>query len=500
MADDDTDHSHSLSRVGLGTGLFATAIVLMTTLVVVVGALHLLGLEIGFAQYVLSGTPVPSMYWVPSPFMSAIGGAGLDGTAMAVIVAVLNAALLTLVCGMLAYGITRAMNRRRTQQTFAEQPENQPTTKYSPRLVAPSQGCHLSILDYSGTIIANPAPEAHLWLRRTPMRVTDREAIDSPLDEMQLALLEVLEAHADWSSDPAGHHADVGLKAHSIAVAEQIADALPEEPLAVIAGLAHDIGKILAYRRGKRADGEEIWERGVRNHSHLSVHIVRCLPEFHRLERTDQQVLIAVLAHAHAPHLIAGPKNPSKQVEERIRRITDTVRAADGLTTRRDLQSAAAKAEDAAVVTEIADHIAEAIFQLNVNRALAEDANSEGCALAIHPYVAVLLAPLRERLAPLLRESTQVSLGIRTNAIPGQLHPSAPAILEALEQKGWLMRDYGALSSDPPVYAVISGAVELRPVVLLRRDALTKESRDLVARWGESKYPLRVVKTRAAGG
>lgn len=490
-----TKRDGTLARIGLIRGLLSTTAVIAALYGVMTGLLLWSGYGAAFTQYVIGDTSLPSLYWIPEVSHAWMAGGGTSRTLVAIVLAALNATAVTAAFTLLAFGMRAAIDSGRARMAARNAPEIASATATSGRQILDTPTCTLAIYDYSGAAILHPAPEAHLWLQRTRLKADF--AVDTPLDRLRLALLEVLERHKGWTSGPEGHHANVDIQAHSLKVATMMIERVPDDPLAPIIGLAHDLGKIIAYQRETSPSGEKVWVKASRSHDFLSAHMVRVLPEFQALDPMDRRILIAVLSYSHGrDELPIGSimPNSTSEADTRIRTLTRNIRAADGITTRADQATAADAVLNPNVMTELARLLPNAVMALNINRSIDPAARSDGFTSMARNYVAVLEAHLREKLAPLLSEETQKELAIRTQPPGREAHPSLGPILLAFRQMGWLIESYRDLRPDPPLFRLQSGNVHLAPVLLLSREALSKNNPDRVAVWGDAEYVLRVLK------
>ncbi|TJY57290.1 hypothetical protein E4T66_17955 [Sinimarinibacterium sp. CAU 1509] len=488
-----TNKDASLARIGTARGFLSTVAMLGAIYALLTALLIWTDLGVAFTQYVLGSTRVPSFYWVPTLASELMQRGGHLRTGVAVGVALINAIGITALSGIVVFVARSGFDELREwgSKLHTRAPATSDLKAKPQVLQTPS--CSLAIYDYSGNALLHPAPEAHLWLQRIPM--TPAFAITSAVDQLRLALLETLEAHKDWTSGPEGHHANVGLRDHSLKVAAEMIERVPDDPLAPVIGLAHDLGKVIAYRRGKTPAGEPIWEKSSKTHDFLSAHMVRVLPEFQAMEDTEKRILMAVLTYSHGRDdlpigAILRPDNP--EGDARIRNLTRNIRAADGIATRSDQATAADAVHNEQVMEELRRVLPNAVLALNINKANDALARADGFTAMARNYVAVLETHLRDKLAPLLSETLQNELAIRTQPPGRGTHPSLVPILAAFRDMGWLLESYREMNPDPPLFRVQSGSIQVGPVILLSRAALFAEHPDAVLAWGDADYALRV--------
>ncbi|ULQ48437.1 hypothetical protein JN531_016800 (plasmid) [Flagellatimonas centrodinii] len=489
-----TPQHTTIATISIWRGLFATAVVLITLYLMASISIAALGLDLAFARYVMSDGIIPSLYWVPKNVGGVLQEGGLTGAGASVLVAGLNAVLWTGGAGLASFVAWTAVLLFRASRQRSAGSDYVALHELDTREVVDTPTCVLAIYDYSGSVIEEPAPEAHLWIKRAPLEL-EGDPDMSPPNVLQIALLEVLEAHADWSCDPAGHHAKVGLRDHSIAVAEKMVGLLPDEPLAPVVGLAHDLGKILAYQQEMGVEGKHIWVKVSRNHDHLSAHILRTIREFQALTSVDRRILSATMAYAHANNTPTVPII-NEEADNRVRALVHAIRVADGLTTREDQLSARDALADPAVHAELSAALPNAIFSCNVNKAFDEKAKSEGFTCAARSYVAVQESALRARLLDLLSEDVQNALAIRAKPLPRMPHPALTPIVTVLDELGLLMKSYRDLSPTPPLFTVRSGFVNVGPCLLLSRRALAERDGARLERFGDNPFALRIGPSR----
>ncbi|MCH0726273.1 hypothetical protein K9U74_34110, partial [Pseudomonas aeruginosa] len=91
----------------------------------------------------------------------------------------------------------------------------------------------------------------------------------TPIEHLELAVHELLAAHPTVPASVGAHHADATLREHSLAIAKEVLSYLKrqnvQEPLAYLAGLSHDLDKLLAY--AEKAPGQWVKNKDATHHN-----------------------------------------------------------------------------------------------------------------------------------------------------------------------------------------------------------------------------------------
>lgn len=309
----------------------------------------------------------------------------------------------------------------------------------------------------------------------------------TPLEELEYALVQILYAHRDWTCDPAGHHATVGLFEHSKAVMTRMAEQ-SQHPLARVVGWSHDIGKLLAYeyKGGK-------WHSKSKRHDRMSGEIVRHLPEFWKLSEMDRRTLSRVLSYSHAEKL---PMTLSDEARELI----SALKIADGISTRNDKATSKQALGQDAVKKAVQAALQVVIPTLNIND-MKKNGKAAGWTIEGVSYVAVTESAVRESIGPHLEhriaQLVQADVSIEGN----REHPLTRAIVDALREQNLLIERYGGsqpVEAHDGLFDVKSGRVKFIDVLLLDKQKLQEMHEGLVERWKSSGYPLRIMPSRRA--
>lgn len=337
------------------------------------------------------------------------------------------------------------------------------------QLTSPS--IYVTVPTFSGD---DPVAEQYLRLDRTDIKLPHTPS--TPIENMERAIIEILAAHRDHPSDPDGHHAGVPLFEHSMAVAKKMRNRAGEDPLARLLGLAHDFGKLVAYRKDPKAHNG--WRVVAPAHDLMSANLVRLMPEYVKLSAEDQRVLRFVLKYYHAPQMAPA------QTPQRARVLIQKLRWADSLVTGENQRSASTHASNDNVIKVVAETLLEVIPNLNINR--IRDANADGFTGAAYDFCAVMEYPLRLGLSTHLQNERIVqSLALRTDKDKGTEHPATPVILKALKSTGLLIESYKNLTPPNGRFDIKSNTSTFRDVFLLDRAKLEKLYPEQVKQWGD---------------
>lgn len=307
------------------------------------------------------------------------------------------------------------------------------------------------------------------------------------LKRLYVAIYGMLKAHSDVPASIGGHHADAPLFEHSLSVADKVKAYYKErgrsEPLAALAGLAHDLDKLLAYKRS----GDK-WVKNVSatHHNKYSAYIVYTQPEFRELAEDDRNTLVLALRYYHDPeNLPIGASN-------RTEALIQALRTCDGY---------AIKAEKAAGVQTLSDDhlesiekaLLDTISELNINGYLSKNGHAGGWTTPALEYVitpmSTVLELLGKHLPADLNRKLQLDHETRTFK-----HPAAKLISERLHKLGLLMTTYKTFSSEMGLYDCRIGTARFTSVLMLGKQELEKLLPGLQEKWGTAAYRIRIVK------
>jgi len=309
----------------------------------------------------------------------------------------------------------------------------------------------------------------------------------TPHQKLYIAVYGMLKQHPDVPASIGGHHADAPLFQHSLAVSKKVKAYFVErgkkEPLAQIAGLAHDLDKLLAYKRN--GDG---WSKNVNatHHNKYAAHIVSTQPEFRLLPEDDQQTLVLALRYYHDPdNLPIGASN-------RTEALIQALRLSDGY---------AIKEEKAAGVENLSDEQLESIekallntvAELNINSYLNKNGHSGGWTTPALEYVITPMSTVLELMGKHLpvEMNRKLQLDHETRTFK---HPAARIVTERFNKLGLLMTTYKSFSSELGLYDCRIGTTRFNAVVMLQKQVLDKLIPGLQEKWGTSAYRIRITR------
>ncbi|HDS1721530.1 HD domain-containing protein [Pseudomonas putida] len=423
-----------------------------------------------------------------------ISAGGFVGTLSAVVLLICHGMLY---CGM-AFGAAYLGIKHLTQKSEPQGPDNSPQAKAAKGVnSAEIPGSELMVMlpKYpgaerggwqGGAIDKNPYQQDFYRIERATVHV--KEGVEmTAIKRLYLAIYEMLKAHPDVPASIGGHHADAPLFEHSLSVATKVQEYYKErrrvEPLAAVAGLAHDLDKLLAYKRS----GDK-WVKNVSatHHNKYAAYIVSTQPEWRELPEDDRNTLVLALRYYHDPdNLPIGASN-------RTEALILALRMCDGY---------AIKEEKAAGVQTLNDDQLEAIekalldtiSELNINGYLSKNGHAGGWTTPALEYfltpMSTVLELLGKHLPAELNRKLQLDHETRTFK-----HPAAKLISDRLNKLGLLMTTYKTLSSDIGLYDCRIGSARFTSVLLLNKDELEKLLPGLNEKWGTAAYRIRIVK------
>lgn len=332
-------------------------------------------------------------------------------------------------------------------------------------------------------------------LQETDMRIDRAEVkLSRPprnaIEKLEVAALQILLKHKNWTCDPAGHHSDKGLYDHSLHVAS-VMQKNSTHRLAKVAGLFHDIGKLLAYRNDGTEDAPK-WKKVYSIHDRLSAEIVRHLPEFWELEPHDRDVLNHALTYCHSKAEI--PTNVSSDTVELIKQL----RIADGYGIQADKQHGVDVAKTTDAQTHIKLAIERLLGNLNIND-FKNQGRADGWTLSSVDYVAVLESNIRSKMSEYLSHDMAYKLQADVPIEHNRNHPLTQGIVLAIRDMGLLLEEVASLKAKNGFFNIKVGRRTFKDVVLLDREKLEVEHSDLVSLWGDSTYNCRIVQIKDDG-
>jgi hypothetical protein len=412
----------------------------------------------------------------------------------------LAAVLMIMVQGMIYFGIAFAgtyfaMKNKLVKPGLADIAEAEASVSNPGVYSAEIQGSELMVIlpKYpgaqkgkwlGGAVDNDPYIQNFYRIDRAPVK-TRSDLVLSHHQKLYLALYSMLKAHSDVPASIGTHHADTPLFEHSLTVSkktqEYFSSRLTEEPLAAIAGLAHDMDKLLAYKKNGT-----VWSKSVNatHHNKYSAYIVSTQPEFKALPENERNVLVLALRYYHDPdNLPIGASN-------RTEALIQALRISDGY---------AIKAEKASAVVNIDNEsfeviekaLLDTISELNINGYLSSSTHQGGWTTPSLEYVlapfSTVLESLGKHLPSELNRKLQLDHETRTF-----LHPSSIMLTGRLEKLGVLMTNYKTFASERGLYDCRIGNTRFKSVLMIHKKELDKLIPGLLDKWGTATYRIRI--------
>jgi hypothetical protein len=486
VSDLQADGHSPVKSVGSFNGVFGALFTLVIWLLLITAFQYFGGIGSSVGNRLLSY----SWFIVPPSIHEHIQQGGFFGLMWLMLLASAYWVLIAAAACASTYGVSRLfVFWKQEKKGHPQELERQPVLKGTARFLGvQSDEARIVIRPMvGGPEFRDVFPAGELCLSMASLNVN--RPPKTALESFEYGLMQVLVAHKDWTSDPDGHHANVGLMEHSENVARKMEDLVPNDPLARPLGLAHDLGKILAYAKRKDDHGKEYWEKKTIIQDRLSAQLVRMLPQFRELPELERNTINIVLTYTHSPG-----KLPRKSTSVRARTLLEKLREADGLTSAQDRQKAQDNAGKEGVILDILRVIPDAIAALNINQALHPGANADGWTLMALDYVAVQEQQLREGLRGLVSESTAAAISLNAENYATPVHPAAVAIREALERMGLVMKEFNGTAPEEALFSIRVFKHTFNGIFLLNRERLGQVlGNERLERWGDSKYELKVL-------
>lgn len=438
------------------------------------------------SEYMLQVTK--SLFLIPEALWPVIIEGGVKGLVVTILLATAHTLVYTtatLFVGMIA--------GRFLFPARIKQPEKAPLSsdrlrhddsQYRITVMAPSSVDPVTKQKRSGGKLDAIFDDTQIRLRRAEIK--PKRPPETAIEKLELALLQTLYAHKDWTSDPAGHHSQVGIYEHSLGVMKRMKQS-SEHPLAKAVGLAHDIGKLLAY---EKKDGK--WVSKSKMHDRLSGEIVRHLPEFWELPENDRRTLSRVLSFAHTKRL---PRTLSGEARDLIQAL----KVADGLTTSDDRKTSETALKNSDIMATVRQVTEGLLPDLNINNYAGREHN-DGWTIEGVEYVAVLESKLREQIAGHLPHNIAQALQAFVNVDSTSHHPMTRAIVSSIRELDLMMSRIGsgesAIEAHEGLFDIKVGRQKFVDVILLDKDKLALMKGVDLKRWGSAGYNLRIRQSR----
>lgn len=309
-------------------------------------------------------------------------------------------------------------------------------------------------------------------------------------------VLGILNAHPKAYVGPA--HGEKTLYQHTLGVVNKVLQQKNVTPSMVIAAAAHDMGKITSYRQNKSKQ----WVR-FRWHAQESARILSTLPSWQALDLEQREMIRLAVKYEHAPYRVPGvrmsiPKGAGvdavafaeKRLEhahplfdkpafrDGVLEILQALQKADGAQTKEEKEKVLEK------VNDLPSACLDAFLQAMPNFSFYEQGVPQGYKANAWKKTTRIYLSTRN-IAQLVTErfldeslSLALSEGPQSNQV---LTPFVVNLLQALDKKGWLLKEancktslenghyYGVqrVDDDYPLWDVHSGKKILKDIMVL---------------------------------
>ena len=256
-----------------------------------------------------------------------------------------------------------------------------------------------------------------------------------------------------------------------------------QEPLARVAGLAHDMDKLLAYQEA--SPGVWVKRKDATHHNTFSAYLVAQQPEFSKLGEEDQHVLTMALRYYHHPGKI--PRN----VPDRVERLIAAIRSADSHVIQSEKVAGITNARESSMTNELIDAaLNRFLSNANINDIRGNSSpagwTKEALDMVVIP-MSRLIESLGEFLPPELSRQLQLSAETRSFR-----HPAIPVILDSLTRTHLLLTVYKDKESKTGLFDVKVGLKLWKASVLLDKDQISELAPGAAAKWGNTDWNIRV--------
>lgn len=434
----------------------------------------------------------------PSPFMykpliltRMISAGGYLGTLIAVLMNVVHALLYTALAFSIACLVLVRFFRPRNQEGVGDvtgEKAAPPKGRYTCEI--PGSSLMVLIPDSkdpaSGEAIPgvnDSEPFEQIFLRCDREAITTARAPETPLEKLQVAVLELLKAHRTVPASIGHHHADATLADHSIAISKTLVEYMQmkgwPEPLARVAGLAHDLDKLLAYQ--EKSPGVWVKRKNATHHNTYSAYLVQQQPEFLALDEEDRFTLTMALRYYHHPKLL--PKNAGDRVENLI----TALRHADGQTIQNEKAAGIEQARAGSKThTTLRMAIEKFLSSADINSHKGGH-NAAGWTKEGLEYVVIPMSGLVERLGEFVPNELARQLQLNVDSRNFH-HPATPLLLDALTDLGLLLTKVKDMETVTGRFDVKVGIKDWKACVLLDKDQISEILPLTVPKWGNTAH------------
>lgn len=234
-----------------------------------------------------------------------------------------------------------------------------------------------------------------------------------------------------------------------------------KDPLAVVAVLAHDLGKIHSHE--KKDSGE--WVKvGTKEHDVLTGMIVSSLDSFRGLDYRDAQVLTLVLKYTHKPWAVPWiDGDGGEELNKRVSDILDVVKKADKIATSNEKKKIVKEIDKDELFKQ---HFFNALNKLNWHHPGAKKGGKMSAwRNGNHVFVAEIA--LRDALIEELPKDWQSAFN-KGRRQRGEVAEITQYLVDWLKRKKWLVNSFNEMSSDFGLWNIKAGTASINGVFYLK--------------------------------
>lgn len=354
----------------------------------------------------------------------------------------------------------------------------------------------------------NLMPASFIRVDRTELDITEKVCDDPYMDSLYKAGVKLLYNHKDWPAAVSEHHGGASLLEHSITTSQNLMDLTNNHRCAAVIGLFHDIGKILAYKNDskwapvtpdnvfikllemlhlvspvmKKVKSFKLITKG---HSHLSMLIIKSLPEFNEITKRDQALIEDVMLYG------ASERTPIRLMKnEEFLMFKRNLSFSDSSALRSEVEKAGKQVADGNRFKDVVALMWKTIETININDYLSKGTNA-GFTNQKHDVVMIPLSNILDEMKANASESISEALLLNVDYKDYKSRDMS-IIIKALDALEILVYDYHGIYSESAMFKMKSSSIVFEPVVLLKKKEIFEKNPKLEHLWGECKYTLIV--------
>ena len=353
----------------------------------------------------------------------------------------------------------------------AQKAKNQKFEKKNPNTARPSE---------KGYNFSNLMPISYIRVDRETLEYETKPK--DGLDALYRAGLGILYKHREWPAAVGQNHAGALLLEHSLATSHNLDKLSNHHPCASVAGLFHDIGKILAYeKRGSK------FKRLTKNHDMLSLNILINLPEFKALPDLEKGMIRDLVQYGHSEQEPVRLSNNKEFLE--LKRLMSY---ADGSAVQTEIEKGSESVANTDRFDELVAVVWKAISSANINNYLSLGLPTGFCN-SKHEVVFIPITNLIKEMAKHASPALSESLMLEVDYHQLKARDLSPT-LQALRHLGLLNESYGGVKTESGLYVFKSSSQKFSASVLLDKNKIFEIDPSLEGRWGDTQYVLTLMR------